>query len=95
MVSLLLILVTISRHLDNHGVTNIAPGEPPPCLIVDGHGLRLSIPFLTYINNLDKEGNQLDGANHRWKVFVGFCQMELLIGKLLTVLTSMVDTSLR
>ena len=38
---------------------------------MDGHGSRLSIPFHWYINNLDEKGNELGGANHRWKVFIG------------------------
>ena len=65
------ILVAILIHLDDHGVTKRALGEPPPYLIVDGHGSRLSIPFLRYTNNLDEKGNELEGANHRWKVFIG------------------------
>ena len=66
-----IILVEILKHLDHHGITNRAPGDPPPCLIVDGHGSRLSIPFLRYINNLDEKGNEVEGANHRWKVIIG------------------------
>jgi hypothetical protein len=65
------ILVRILKHLDKHGVTNRGEGDPPPCLIVDGHGSRLSIPFLRYINNLDEHGNTVLGANHRWKVYIG------------------------
>lgn len=65
------ILVDILKHLDKHGVTNRAEGDPPPCLIVDGHGSRLSIPFLRYINNLDANGLTVLGANHRWKVIIG------------------------
>ena len=65
------ILVEILQHLDTHGVTNQIEGDPPPCLIVDGHGSRLSVPFLHYINNLDENGEKVPGANHRWKVYIG------------------------
>ena len=60
------ILVEILQHLDKHGVSNRTAGEPPPCLILDGHGSRLSVPFLRYINNLDETGDLLEGSNHVW-----------------------------
>ena len=65
------ILVEILQHLDKHGVSNRVVGEPPPCLIVDGHGSRLSVPFLRYVNNLDENGDVVEGANHRWNVYIG------------------------
>ena len=40
------ILVQILEHLDKMGVTDRNPGDPRPCLLLDGHGSRLSIPFL-------------------------------------------------
>jgi hypothetical protein len=46
-------------------------GDPPPGAILDGHGSRLSIVFLRYINNLDGEGNVEVGANHKWNIFLG------------------------
>jgi hypothetical protein len=65
------ILVSILKHLDRYGAASRKEGDPPPCLIVDGHGSRLSLPFLNYINNLDENGNKVQGSNHEWKAFFG------------------------
>ena len=63
------ILVEVLKYLDKVGVTERKDGDPPPCLLVDGHGSRLSIPFLQYINNLDQDGNKIADANHRWNCY--------------------------
>ena len=65
------ILVEILKHLEEHGVVDRSEGTPPPCLLVDGHGSRLSPPFLDYINNKGEDGKDLEGANHKWNVFIG------------------------
>ena len=88
------ILVEILQHLDTHGVTNQIEGDPPPCLIVDGHGSRLSVPFLHYINNLDENEEKVPGANHRWKVYIGLPN-GTAFGRLQTALISMVDSKSR
>ena len=65
------ILVGVLKHLDKFCVVDRKPGDPSPCMFVDGHGSRLSIPFLRYINNLDENGDKMDEANHRWNCFIG------------------------
>jgi hypothetical protein len=63
------ILVDVLRHFDKH-IPRIE-GDPPPACILDGHGSRLSIPFLRYIRNLDENGDVIANSNHRWNVFLG------------------------
>ena len=53
------------------GVTDRNPRDPRPCLLLDGHGSRLSIPFLRYINYLDEKGNSISEANHAWHCYIG------------------------
>ena len=65
------ILVEVLKHLDKYGATERKFGDPPPCLLVDGHGSRLSIPFLRYINNLDSSGKKVPDANHSWNCYLG------------------------
>jgi hypothetical protein len=63
------ILVDWPRHFDKH-IFRIG-GDPPPACILDGHGSRLSIPFLRYIRNQDENGDVIPSSNHRWNVFLG------------------------
>jgi hypothetical protein len=55
--------------LDKH-IPRIA-GDPPPACILDGHGSRLSIPFLRYVRNQDENADLISNSNHRWNVFLG------------------------
>jgi hypothetical protein len=64
------ILVEVLQHYDKH-VPRKA-GDPPPAAILDGHGSRLSIEFLRYVNNLDRNGDAVVGANHEWNnIYLG------------------------
>ena len=65
------ILVEVLEHLDHHKAASRNEGDPPPCLILDGHSSRLSISFLRYIRNLDKNGDEIPGSNHRWNAYLG------------------------
>jgi hypothetical protein len=59
----------VLQHYDKH-VPRKA-GDPPPAVILDGHGSRLSIEFLRYVNNLDRVGDVVEGANHKWNIYLG------------------------
>ena len=61
----------ILKHLDIYGITDRNEGDPSPCLLVYGHGSRLSMPFLRYINNLDGDGEKIAEANHEWNCYIG------------------------
>jgi hypothetical protein len=53
------ILVEVLQHYDKHVPRK--EGDPPPAAILDGHGSRLSIEFLRYVNNLDRLGDVVEG----------------------------------
>jgi hypothetical protein len=65
------ILVEVLQHYDKH-ITR-KEGDPAPAAILDGHGYgsRLSIEFLRYVNNLDRNGDVVVGSNHQWNIYVG------------------------
>jgi hypothetical protein len=63
------ILVGVLQHYDKHVPRK--EGDPSPAAILDGHGSRLSIEFLRYINNLDRDGEVVDGSNHQWNIYLG------------------------
>jgi hypothetical protein len=65
------ILVQILKHID---ALNLFPRDvdvPSPGLLVDGHGSRFQLDFLSYINNTTEEGTPLPDVNHRWNCFIG------------------------
>jgi hypothetical protein len=45
------ILTDILKSIDSLDVFPRNVGEPTPFLLIDGHGSRLEVPFLSYINN--------------------------------------------
>jgi len=49
------------RRIDQSGVFPRQPDQPTPFLLLDGHGSRLEVPFLSYINN----------PKHKWVVCIG------------------------
>ena len=55
------ILVDILKHIDNLNIWENRSTHLHPCLLLDGHGSRLELPFLEYIN--DQE--------HLWKCCIG------------------------
>jgi len=63
------ILVEVLQHYDKY-VPREA-GDPCPAAILDGHGSRLSIEFLRYVNNLDRLGDVVEGSNHKWNIYLG------------------------
>jgi hypothetical protein len=62
-------LVEVLQHYDKHIPSEA--GDPPPAAILDGHGSRLSIEFLRYVNNLDRNGDVVEGSNHEWNIYLG------------------------
>jgi hypothetical protein len=84
------ILVDCLRHFDKH-IPRKAD-DPPPACILDGHGSRLSIPFLCYIRNQDDNGDVVPSSNHRWNVFLGLPNGTAYIGRLVIPLNKMVDS---
>ena len=55
------ILADMMQWLDRHLQLPRHPGCPTPCILLDGHGSRLEIPFLTYVSN----------PEHRWNPLIG------------------------
>jgi len=55
------ILADMLKWIDSFGVFPRVPGGPTPFLLLDGHGSRLSVPFLKYIND----------PTHKWVVCIG------------------------
>ena len=55
------ILADILKWIDDKGVYPQKENGPTPFLLLDGHGSRLGVPFLSYINNL----------SHKWVVYIG------------------------
>ena len=55
------ILADMLKWIDGHGVFPRVPGGPTPFLLLDGHGSRLEVPFLKYIND----------TTHKWVVCIG------------------------
>lgn len=55
------ILVEILKCIDSMGIWENRGNCLHPFLLLDGHGSRLELPFLEYINNDD----------HLWKCFIG------------------------
>ena len=55
------ILADMLKWIDDLGVFPRVPGGPTPFLLLDGHGSRLEVPFLKYINDV----------NHKWVVCIG------------------------
>ena len=54
------ILRDILEHIDTIGVFTQASESLTPVLLLDGHGSRLQMPFLLYMNNL----------THKWVVSI-------------------------
>ena len=50
-------------HMDNCHLFDRTDGVLP-FLLLDGHGSRLELPFLEYINDMGEEG-------HKWRVCIG------------------------
>ena len=65
------ILVKILQHIDKLEVFERRDDLPPPGFLVDGHGSRFGLDFLSYINNTDVQGNPLADVNHRWNAYLG------------------------
>ena len=55
------ILADILKWIDDKGVYPRNENGPTPFLLLDGHGSRLEIPFLSYIND----------PSHKWVVCIG------------------------
>ena len=55
------ILKDILMYIDKIGVFPRNKGSPTPFLLLDGHGSRLELPFLSYVNN----------PAHKWVVCIG------------------------
>jgi len=55
------ILADILKFIDDRKVFPRHDNNPTPFLLLDGHGSRLEIPFLSYINN----------PQHKWVVCIG------------------------
>ena len=55
------ILADMLKWIDGHAVLPRVPGGPTPFLLLDGHGSRLEVPFLKYIND----------TPHKWVVCIG------------------------
>ena len=49
------------QRLDSLNIFPRGPDKPLPFLLVDGHGSRLELPFIEYIND----------SAHKWKVCLG------------------------
>ena len=49
------------ERIDQSGVSPRVPGQPTPFLLLDGHGSRLELPFLSYVNK----------PMHKWVVCIG------------------------
>ena len=56
-----MILADILRYIDDRGVFPRLNNNPTPFLLLDGHGSRLEVPFLSYIND----------PTHKWIVCIG------------------------
>jgi hypothetical protein len=59
----------VLQHYDKHVPRKT--GDPCPAAILEVHGSRLSIKFLSYVNNLDRDGEEVEGDNHKWKLYFG------------------------
>jgi len=55
------LLKSMLQRLDKTGIYPRKPGQPTPFLLLDGHGSRLELPFLSYIND----------EKHKWIVCIG------------------------
>lgn len=55
------ILTDVLRHIDRIDVFPRGETNPTPFLLLDGHGSRLEVPFLSYVNN----------PAHKWVVCIG------------------------
>ena len=92
------ILVDILKHLviygitdRNYGITDRDEGDSPPCLLMDGHDSRLSMPFLRYINNLDGDGGGMLKPIMDGIAILG-CLIEQPIGRWVFLLNRTVDS---
>ena len=59
------LLAEMLRWIDLHEVFDRHPKGPLPFLLLDGHGSRLEMPFLDYINSAENNGK------HKWIVCLG------------------------
>ena len=55
------ILADILKFIDDRGVFPRHDNNPTPFLLLDGHGSRLEVPFLSYVND----------QQHKWVVCIG------------------------
>ena len=55
------LLTDMLRRIDKIGVFPRLQDQPTPFLLLDGHGSRLEVPFLSYVNN----------PRHKWVVCIG------------------------
>ena len=66
------LLVKILTRLDQLEVFERSDDLPPPGFLVDGHGSRFGLDFLSYINNTDQHGGPLPPTvNHHWNAYIG------------------------
>ena len=55
------VLRDMLKRIDSSGVFPRGPSQPTPFLLLDGHGSRLELPFLSYVND----------PMHKWVVCIG------------------------
>ena len=59
------ILAGVLQKIDEYGVFERTENGPRPLLLVDGHGSRLTLPVLRYVNSVDEFGRR------RWHLTLG------------------------
>ena len=65
------ILMKILKHIDSLEIFERIDGVPPPGLLLDGHGSRFGLDFLSYINNTELDGTPITKEDHKWNAYIG------------------------